>query len=136
VAGLFAFFNVLLLFFGRARVALLLLLCVCGCAWEWMRARCVAHACMCGVPACVSWRERAACGAWSPNAGCMCACSYCGCGVSRVSDVVRRRASASMSMRGCVRASLLSSLPGRSAVSDPREARPWPGPSGAYAVWL
>ena len=64
----------------------------------------------------------------------------CGCGVSRVSDVVRRRVSVLsmcmpmfMSMCAC---HLYVIYPGRSAVSDPHEARPWPGYCSAHAVWL
>ena len=44
----------------------------------------------------------------------------------------RCQASCVRVLSGCVRAPF-SMYPGRSAVSDPREARPWPGSSGAYA---
>ena len=65
----------------------------------------------------------------------------CGCGVSRVSDVIRRRVSVlsmSMSMYVC---RLYVIYPGRSAVSDPCETRPCQAPVartlyGCTARWV
>ena len=118
----FAFLHVLSFFFG---LELPFFFCVCAC-----------------VPG-----GGELCGRGAGMFSCSCPCVRVvaasgrrvrgGCGVSRMSGVVRRHASVLCGgpcvWYVCVCVSLLSSPPGRSAVSDPCEARPWPGSSGVYA---